>query len=80
MFGKPSDLSSDRKKEKSVVSFTHGQNIICSQTNWTTLRMSRPLFVDIFCKSRGGLSSSEKEKNLQRMIILFTLSIECNHF
>ena len=35
MFGKRNDLlfsrKSDRKKEKSVVSFTHEQNIICSQ-------------------------------------------------
>ena len=33
-----------------MVSFTHEQNIICSQTleaehSWTTLPMSRPLFV-----------------------------------
>ena len=36
ILGKRSDLpfsrKSDRKKEKSVVSFTHEQNIICSQT------------------------------------------------
>jgi len=36
IFGKPSDLpfsrKSNRKKEKSVVSFTHEHNIICSQT------------------------------------------------
>ena len=35
IFGKRSDLpflhNSDRKKEKSVVSFTHEQNIVCSQ-------------------------------------------------
>ena len=36
ILGKQSDLpfsrKSDRKKEKSTVSFTHVQNIICSQT------------------------------------------------
>ena len=36
IFGKWSDLpfarKSDRKKEKSVDSFTHEKNIICSQT------------------------------------------------
>ena len=36
ILGKRSDLpfshKSDRKKEKSTVSFTHVQNIICSQT------------------------------------------------
>ena len=50
IFGKWSDLplsrKSDHKKEKSVVSFTHEQNIICSETiSWMTLSMSRPLFV-----------------------------------
>ena len=36
IFGKRSDLpfsrKSDRKKEKSMILFTHKQNIICSQT------------------------------------------------
>ena len=40
IFGKRSDLpfsrKSDRKKNKSVVSFTHEQNIICSQTQSQT--------------------------------------------
>ena len=53
ILGKQSDLSFSRK-EKSMVSFTYEQNIICSQTpepntrakrSWTTLRMSKPLFV-----------------------------------
>ena len=38
VLGKRSDLpfsrKSDRKKEKSTVSITHAQNIICSQTQW----------------------------------------------
>ena len=58
ILGKRSDLpfsrKSDRKKEKSKVSFTHMQNIICSQSDLqpntskyscTALRISRPLFV-----------------------------------
>ena len=28
---------------------------------WTTLRMSRPLFVGSSCRSRDGLSANEKE-------------------
>ena len=56
IFGKRSDLpwifsrNCDRKKEieKNVVSFTHEQNIICSQNSYTTLRMSRSLFVDSY--------------------------------
>ena len=52
----PFSRKSNHKKEKRVVSFTHEQNIICSQTlkpntsltltklnSWTTLRTSRPL-------------------------------------
>ena len=43
-----------------MVSFMHGQNIICNQTlktkhSWTTLRMSRPLFVGSY------YSANEKE-------------------
>ena len=37
IFGKQSDLpflrKSDRKKDKSLVSFAHEQNIICNQTH-----------------------------------------------
>ena len=40
----PFSRKSDRKKEKSVVSLTHEQNIIAAKYSWTTLRMSRPLF------------------------------------
>ena len=44
IFGKRSDLpfsrKSDRKKEKSTVSITHEQNIICSQTvGWHCARL-----------------------------------------
>ena len=43
----PFSCKSDRKKEISLVSFTHEQNIICSQKiRWTTLCiLSGPLFV-----------------------------------
>ena len=64
IFGKRSDLpfsrKRDRKKEKSVVSFTHEQNIICSQTK---LRMSRPLFVGSYLQvTMGEISVNEKEE------------------
>ena len=55
ILGKRSDLpfsrKSDRKKEKSTVSFTHVQNIICSQTQ---LNGSRG--------GRGGLPANEKKE------------------
>ena len=39
--------------------------MICSQTQTTlqtTLRMSRPLFFAVICRSQGGLSANEKEE------------------
>ena len=51
IFGKQSNLpfscKSDRKKEKSLVSFTHEQNILfAAKRGWTTLCiLSKPLFV-----------------------------------
>ena len=33
-----------------------------AKLSWTTLRMSRPLFVGSFCRSCGGLSANEKEE------------------
>ena len=44
IFGKQSDLSL-RSQEGEKLSFTHEQNVICSQRSWTTLRISGPLFV-----------------------------------
>ena len=55
MLGKRSDLpfscKSDRKKEKSTVSFTHEQNIICSQT-----------LLDGIAHEQTGLSANEKKE------------------
>ena len=75
IFGKRSDLpfsrKSDRKKDKSVVSFTHEQNIICSQTleakhSWTTLSMSRPLFVCSYLQvTWWTFSANEKEEQFE---------------
>ena len=70
IFGKRSDLpfscKSYRKKEKSVVSFAHEQNAICShsQTKMDDIRTSRPLFEGSYLGSRPMKS----KKNLQRMI------------
>ena len=76
IFGKrsnlPFSLKSDRNKEKSVVSFTHEQNIICSQTKLDDIAhehttICRHLFA-------GHVVSScpiKRKKNLQRMIIWF---------
>ena len=58
----PFSRKSDRKKEKSVVSCKHKQNIICSQTQlvdecpWADHHLQA-----VICRSSGGLSASEKE-------------------
>ena len=62
MFGKRNNLpfsrKSDRKKEKSVVSFMHEQNIVQPNT------YTGPLFVGsyLICRSRGGLSADGKKE------------------
>ena len=55
---------SDGKKEKSVDSFTHEQNIICSQTQLDDIAHEQIInyFWAVICRSRGGLSSNEKEE------------------
>ena len=73
IFGKRSDSTfshkSDRKKEKRVVSFTHKQNIICSQTQLNDIaheqtNIYRQLFVGHVVRSRP----MKRTKNLHRMI------------
>ena len=65
-----------------MVSFTHEQNIICSQTfkakhSWTTLHMNRPLFVGSYLQARGGLSANEKEEKVYRGWFLVSLMHNC---
>ena len=75
ILGKQSDLpfsrKSDRKKEKSTVSFTHEQNIICSQTQLDGIAheqtiICRQLFAGHVVGSRPNM---KRKKNLLRMII-----------
>ena len=47
----PFSHKNDRKKEKTVVSFTHDQNIICSQTQLEDIAQEQT----IICRSCGGL-------------------------
>ena len=62
ILGKRSDLpfsrKSDHKKEKSTVSFTHVQNIVCSQTKLGAIAHEQT----IICRSRGELSANEKKE------------------
>ena len=78
ILGKRSDLpfsrKSDRKKEKSTVSITHEQNIICSQTLLDSIAheqtiICRHLFAGHLVCSRP----MKRKKNLLRMIIAFII-------
>ena len=70
IFGKlPFSRRSDRKKEKSVVSFTHGQNIICSQAQLDDIAHEQTIICrQIFAGHLVGSRSMKRKKNLQRMI------------
>ena len=71
IFGKRSDLpfsrKSDRKKEKSMILFTHKQNIICSQTRLDDIAheqtiICRQLFADHVVEShQEKFASSDYE-------------------
>ena len=73
---------SDRKKEKSVVSFTHEQNIICSQTlkNQTQLEDSGHKQTIIrrqsFAPHVRGCRPIKREKKWRRMIMALIWSLK----
>ena len=73
ILGKRSDLpfsrKSDRKKEKSTVSFTHVQNIICSQTQLDGIAheqtiICRQLFAGHVVGSRPMIASNDNKNNV----------------
>ena len=74
ILGKLSDVpfsrKSDHKKEKSTVSFTHEQNIICSQTLLDGIAHEQTIICrQLFAGHVVGSRPMEREKNLLRMII-----------
>ena len=77
ILGKRSDLpfsrKSDRKKEKSTVSFTHEQNIICSQTLLDDIAHEpRQTIIcrQLFAGHVVDFRPMKRKKNLQRMITI----------
>ena len=75
ILGKRSDLpfsrKSDRKKEKSVVSFTHEQNIICSQTKLDDIAHEQTIICrQLFAGHVVGCRPMKSKKNSQQMIII----------
>ena len=78
IFGKRSNLplifsrTSDRKKEKSLVSFTHDQSIICSQTQLDDIAHEQTIICrQLFAGDLVDFRPMKKMKNLHRMIIIF---------
>ena len=74
ILGKRSDLlfsrKSDRKKEKSTVSFTHMQNIICSRTQFDSIEHEQTIiYRQLFAGHVVGSRPMKRKKNLPRMII-----------
>ena len=70
----PFSRKSDHKKEKSTVSFTHVQNIVCSQTKLGAIAheqtiICRQLFAGHVVSSRP----MKRKKNLLRMIKIFII-------
>ena len=75
ILGKQSDLpfscKSDRKKEKNTVSFTHEQNIICSQTLLDGIACEQTIICrQLFAGHVVGSPPMKRKKNLFRIIII----------
>ena len=67
----PFSLKSNRRKEKSVVSFTHEQNIIRSQTKLDDIVHEQTIICrQLFAGHVVGSRPMKKKKKLQGMIIL----------
>ena len=82
IIGKRSDLpfsrKSDRKKEKSTVSFTHEQNIICSQTQLDGIAHEHTIICrQLFAGHAVDSRPMKRKKNLLRMIIGVTVPADC---
>ena len=70
-------FSRDRKREKSVVSFTHEQNIICSQTQLEDSAHKQTVIRrQSFARHVGGSRPIKREKKLRRMIMALIWSLK----
>ena len=68
---------SDRKKEKSVVSFTHGQNIICSQAQLDDIAHEQTITCrQLFAGHVVGFRPMKRKKNLHRIIMTVTERVD----
>ena len=64
--------NSDRKKEKSLVSFMHEQNIICSQTHLDDIVHEQTIICrQLFAGHMVGSQPMKRNKNLHWMIYMY---------
>ena len=70
----PFSCESDRRKEKSMVSFMHEQNIICSQTKLENIAHQQTIICrQLFAGHVVGSRPMKRKKNLQQMITIIIL-------
>ena len=74
----PFSCKSDRRKERSMVSLTHEQNIICSQTlsqtKWDNIAHEQTIICrQLFAGHVVGSQPMKRKKNLPRMIVITIL-------
>ena len=70
----PFSCKTDRRKEESMVSFMHEQNIICSQTKLENIVHEQTIICrQLFAGHVVGSRPMKRKKNLQRMIIIIIL-------
>ena len=74
----PFSCKSDRRKERSTVSLTHEQNIICSQTlsqtKWDNIAHEQTIICrQLFAGHVVGSQPMKRKKNLPRMIVITIL-------
>ena len=73
MFGKRSDLPFFTQERSRVVSFTHEQNIICSQTQLDNIAHAQTIICwQLFGGHVVGFRPMKRKKILHRMIIYLT--------
>ena len=74
----PFSCESDRRKERSMVSLTHEQNIICSQTlsqtKWDNIAHEQTIICrQLFAGHMVGSQPMKRKKNLPWMIVITIL-------
>ena len=69
---------SDRKKEKSTVSFMHKQNIICNQTLLDGIAHEQTIICrQLFAGHVVGSRPMKRKKNLLQMIVMLACILIC---